>query len=87
MTLECIRYLREQYPHIIISVEIEKPTETGLEKLIPEADILFFSRDWAEVGSHDRTRIIAIEPDIIQVHGFATPEKCLLEHFAEARRA
>ena len=44
-----MRYLRETYPNVMVSVEMEKPTEEGMEALVPEADIVFYSWLWAEV--------------------------------------
>lgn len=55
-TLACIKYLRaQQYNHygtekeITISVEVEKPGREGLRDLAAVADIIFYSKSWAEV--------------------------------------
>jgi ketohexokinase len=32
-----------------VSIEVEKPGREGLEELAAEADVIFFSRNWAEV--------------------------------------
>jgi 1,4-dihydroxy-2-naphthoyl-CoA synthase len=50
MTLQFIRYLRKQFPAIQVSVEIEKPGRPGLQELAEEADVLFYSKTWAQVG-------------------------------------
>lgn len=45
-TLECMRYFREQT--LTISVELEKPGREGLQNLAYQADVVFYSRSWAE---------------------------------------
>ncbi|KAF2665943.1 putative PfkB family kinase [Microthyrium microscopicum] len=47
VTLNCIRYLRKSAPDVKISVEIEKFPREGLEELVPEADVIFYSKIWA----------------------------------------
>ncbi|OTA61093.1 Ribokinase-like protein [Hypoxylon sp. EC38] len=47
-TLQCIRYLRQSFPNARVSVEVEKPGRGGLEDLAAEADVVFYSRSWAE---------------------------------------
>ncbi|KAI1776065.1 Ribokinase-like protein [Hypoxylon cercidicola] len=47
-TLQCIRYLRQSFPKTRVSVEVEKPGRSGLEDLAAEADVVFYSRSWAE---------------------------------------
>ncbi|KAI0408208.1 Ribokinase-like protein [Xylaria palmicola] len=47
-TLQCIQWLRRSTPKTKVSVEIEKPGREGLEELVAEADVVFFSRGWAE---------------------------------------
>ncbi|KAI1763038.1 Ribokinase-like protein [Hypoxylon sp. FL1150] len=47
-TLQCIRYLRQLFPKTRVSVEVEKPGRSGLEDLAAEADVVFYSRSWAE---------------------------------------
>lgn len=49
-TLQCIRYLRQVLPRCRISVEVEKPNREGLDRLASEADVVFYSRTWAEVS-------------------------------------
>ncbi len=52
-TLLCIRHLRESFRssgRTRISVEIEKPGREGLTALAAEADVVFYSRSWAEVS-------------------------------------
>jgi ketohexokinase len=63
-TLECIRVLRRAYggrgcgddnnpaddDALRISVEVEKPGRQGLRELAAEADVVFYSRSWAEVS-------------------------------------
>ncbi|TRX95384.1 hypothetical protein FHL15_003715 [Xylaria flabelliformis] len=47
-TLQCIQWLRRSKPKARVSVEIEKPGREGLDALVAEADVVFFSRSWAE---------------------------------------
>ncbi|KAL1847662.1 hypothetical protein VTK73DRAFT_10302 [Phialemonium thermophilum] len=49
-TLQCIRYLRRELPESRVSVEVEKPNREGLRELAAEADLVFYSRTWAEVS-------------------------------------
>ncbi|KAL3461121.1 Ribokinase-like protein [Aspergillus heterothallicus] len=48
VTLACIRHLRNRFPSIKISVEIEKPGREGLQGLAEEADVIFYSKAWAQ---------------------------------------
>ncbi|RYP73210.1 hypothetical protein DL769_004269 [Monosporascus sp. CRB-8-3] len=47
-TLRCMSHLRRSIPKARISVEVEKPGREGLEQLAAEADVVFYSRGWAE---------------------------------------
>lgn len=49
ITLECIQILRRVLPKAKISVEVEKPGRQGLRELAAEADVIFYSKAWAEV--------------------------------------
>lgn len=57
-TLTCIRGLRQRLtrtnpkPQLRISVEIEKPGREGLQDLVYEADVVFYSKGWAEAEGH-----------------------------------
>ncbi|PWY94931.1 pfkB family kinase [Aspergillus sclerotioniger CBS 115572] len=48
VTLSCIHYIRQQYPLAKISVEVEKPGREGLQELAEEADVVFYSKSWAQ---------------------------------------
>ncbi|RAL12057.1 ketohexokinase [Aspergillus homomorphus CBS 101889] len=48
VTLSCIRYLRKHFPSMRISVEVEKPGRPGLQELAEEADVVFYSKSWAQ---------------------------------------
>lgn len=50
ITIQCIHHLRNVLPSASISVEIEKPARDGLTDLAAQADIVFYSRSWAEVN-------------------------------------
>ncbi|KAJ9148342.1 Ketohexokinase [Pleurostoma richardsiae] len=47
-TQKCIQHLREVRPRDKILVEVEKPDREGLRELAAEADVVFYSRSWAE---------------------------------------
>ena len=49
-TLRCIQHLRRVHSNSTISVEVEKPGREGLTELANVADVVFYSRGWAEVG-------------------------------------
>ena len=49
-TLLCMGHIRRVLPGATISVEVEKPGRAALEELAAEADAVFYSRSWAEVG-------------------------------------
>ena len=62
-TLECIKYLRRHAAvtgtapkpatvDLRISVELEKPRREGLQELAHEADLIIFSRSWAEAEGY-----------------------------------
>ncbi|KAH8719445.1 hypothetical protein GQ44DRAFT_741946 [Phaeosphaeriaceae sp. PMI808] len=50
VTVDCVRRVREiSTPgELIISVECEKPERTLMAEAIPYADVVFYSKDWAE---------------------------------------
>ncbi|KAJ2906636.1 uncharacterized protein MKZ38_000891 [Zalerion maritima] len=54
VTLECIKLVRKSLPTAIVSVEIEKPGREGLQALAAEADMVFYSRSYAESTGESR---------------------------------
>ncbi|CAI9627212.1 unnamed protein product [Alternaria burnsii] len=52
ITLLCVRFLREQFPHFKISVECEKPERTGMAEVAQYADVVFYSKLWAEKNGY-----------------------------------
>lgn len=50
ITLQFIHYLRKQYPSMKVSIEVEKPGRSGLQELAEEADVVFYSKTWAQVN-------------------------------------
>ena len=46
--LECLCFLRGSPRRVTISVEVEKPKRRGLRELAALADIVFYSKTWAE---------------------------------------
>ncbi|KAH8728413.1 Ribokinase-like protein [Phaeosphaeriaceae sp. PMI808] len=55
--LPSIQYLRTTYPRIKISVEVEKPGREGLQELANVADVVFYSRSWAEGNNFTSARL------------------------------
>ena len=49
VTSACIDHVRVGHPEAFISVEIEKPYRDGLQELAQKADVVFFSKGWAQV--------------------------------------
>ncbi|KYK55641.1 hypothetical protein DCS_07604 [Drechmeria coniospora] len=91
-TLRCIETLRKTLPSASISVEVEKPGRVGLAELAAEADVVFYSRAWAEVSDEGnaRRRRVARRPTgghhvsltdaartMMQSRGHQSPEACL----------
>ncbi|KAJ4384314.1 hypothetical protein N0V86_001161 [Didymella sp. IMI 355093] len=51
--LPCVTWLRDVYGYlgkVRISVECEKPDRVGLKDVVPFADMVFYSKIWAEVS-------------------------------------
>ncbi|KAL2821776.1 Ribokinase-like protein [Aspergillus cavernicola] len=53
VTLTCVRHIRDRFPGAIISVEVEKPGRPGLQGLAVEADVVFYSKGWAQGNGYD----------------------------------
>ena len=47
--IECIKNLPISHPRATVSVEVEKPGRLGLQELAAEADVVFYSKTWAQV--------------------------------------
>jgi ketohexokinase len=56
VTLTCVRFLRENFPHFSISVECEKPERTGMAEVAQYADVVFYSKLWAEKNGYVNAR-------------------------------
>jgi len=56
ITLHCVRFLRETYPHFNISVECEKPERTGMAEVAQYADVVFYSKLWAVKNGYQDAR-------------------------------
>lgn len=81
-TLTCIQGLRQRYTHanpkpkLRISVEIEKPRREGLQDLVYEADVVFYSRGWAEAEGHPSAMAcLESQVKVIADAGSTRPEK------------
>ena len=44
-----MQHLRQHHPTVKISVEVEKPGREGLQDLAALADVVFYSKSWAQV--------------------------------------
>jgi ketohexokinase len=51
--LECVKRLRNAYPDVKISVECEKPERAGMTDVAAYADVVFYSRLWAEKNGYE----------------------------------
>ncbi|KAF2163735.1 hypothetical protein M409DRAFT_68322 [Zasmidium cellare ATCC 36951] len=51
-SVACMRWLKERYPNVLLSAEVEKPNREGLELISAEADVVFFSKSWAETKGY-----------------------------------
>lgn len=49
VTLKCIDHIRTQFPAAKVSVEVEKPGRIGLQELAGAADVVMYSKGWAQV--------------------------------------
>lgn len=64
-TLKCIQHLRDHFPssptrksnRLCISVELEKPKRERLQELAYEADVIFYSRSWAEGEGYESAEV------------------------------
>ncbi|KAF1947200.1 Ribokinase-like protein [Clathrospora elynae] len=48
LILQCVLFLKKTYPGFRISVECEKPERVGMAEVARLADVVFYSRLWAE---------------------------------------
>ena len=81
VTFECMLHLRQTYPTVKISVEVEKPGRNGLQELAAVADVVFYSKSWAQVGCKP-LMFVYLYQFLDQGQGYLTPEECLV---AQAR--
>jgi len=51
VVLAGIKHIRQRFPSMRVSVEVEKPQRPGLQELAVEADVVFYSKSWALVSS------------------------------------
>ena len=58
ITLRCVGWLRGMFPHshFKISVECEKPERTGMAEVAQYADVVFYSKLWAEKNGYKDAR-------------------------------
>ena len=64
-----MRYLRQRFPAVKISVEVEKPGRAGLEDLAAEANVVFYSKSWAKVSFLDLLPCQKYQFEVVPVLG------------------
>lgn len=52
INLQCILHIRQKHPSAFISVEVENPRRTDLEKLTAEADLVFYAKSWSQAHGY-----------------------------------
>ncbi|EER26479.1 hypothetical protein D8B26_003139 [Coccidioides posadasii str. Silveira] len=72
VTLQCIRHIRQNFPADKISVEIEKPGRAGLQELAVEADVVFYSKSWAQGHGYQSP------DDLLQAQSSVTSKSSIL---------
>jgi len=85
-----MRHLRHRFPAVRISVEVEKPARPGLQELAAEADVVFYSKSWAQVGRsfiRSYTSPLTLSPCLVQGNGYEAPEDCLRAQAASTPKA
>jgi ketohexokinase len=68
-TLRCMKYLRQTFPEVKISVEVERPGREGVEALAAEADVVFYSKSWAQVRCFLQPDQQQVELMILRIKG------------------
>ncbi|USP82839.1 hypothetical protein yc1106_10113 [Curvularia clavata] len=56
VTHSCVEFLRKHLPHARVSVECEKPERTGMAYVAKLADVVFYSKIWAEKNGYADAR-------------------------------
>lgn len=56
ITLLSMRHLRQLHPTVKISVEVEKPGREGLQDLATLADVVFYSKSWAQGNGYKSSK-------------------------------
>lgn len=56
VTLLCVEFLRKEFPQFKVSVECEKPERTGMADVAKLADVVFYSKIWAEKNGFSDAR-------------------------------
>ncbi|KAL4782503.1 Ribokinase-like protein [Aspergillus varians] len=72
VTLACIRHIRTRYPGTKVSVELEKPGREGLQELAEEADVVFYSKSWAQANGYGSAK------ECVEKQSSLTPNALLL---------
>jgi len=67
-----MRHLRHNFPTVRISVEVEKPGRVGLQELAAEADVVCYSKSWAQAYGYQTSE------DCLREQALLTPKASLL---------
>lgn len=67
-----------------VSIEAEKPARIGLQELAGEADVVFYSKSWAQVSLGLYTWRFLLNP---QGQGYQSAEECLRKQGEMVNRA
>jgi ketohexokinase len=76
LLLSCVEHLRLNHPRFKISVECEKPERTAMLLVAKRADVVFFSRLWAEVCPD--YQLLETNTDKTQSKGYKNPVRIWL---------
>lgn len=60
-----MRYLRRHFPAVKISVEVEKSGRAGLQDLAAEANVVFYSKAWAQVSASKLAIVLIARMNLI----------------------
>ncbi|EME46639.1 hypothetical protein DOTSEDRAFT_70601 [Dothistroma septosporum NZE10] len=71
-SLACMDWLRHKYPDVTLSAEIEKPNREGLDRMAAAADVVFFSKTWAEARDFESAG------DLLEAQAECLPQASLL---------
>lgn len=66
---------------------MEKPGREGLQELAEEADVVFYSKSWAQVGRLLPIIFTISFTDAWQANGYKSAEECVRKQSSRAHKA